>query len=106
MNETLPPLYAGHDSPGKELSFVTVIGQDQKGIVARVTGLIYKHDLNIEDIAQKVMQGHFVMIMLVDFKESKSDLEDVKADLENLAADMGLRIQIQHEDLFKKINRV
>ena len=106
MNETLPPIYAGNDSPGKELSFVTVIGRDQKGIVARVTGLIYKHDLNIEDIAQKVMQGHFVMIMLVDFKESKSDLEDVKADLESLAVDMGLRIQIQHEDLFKKINRV
>ena len=106
MNGPLPPLSASVDSQGKELSFVTVIGRDQKGIVARVTGLIFKHNLNIEDIAQKVMQGHFVMIMLVDFKESKSDLEDVKSDLDSLAAEMNLHIQIQHEDLFKKINRV
>lgn len=106
MNGPLPPLSSSPESQGKELSFVTVIGRDCKGIVARVTGLIYKHDLNIEDIAQKVMQGHFVMIMLVDFKDSKSDLEDVKADLEALAAEMQLHIQIQHEDLFKKINRV
>jgi len=105
MNGPLPQI-PQLDSQGKELSFVTVIGRDQKGIVASVTTLIFKHGLNIEDIAQKVMQGHFVMIMLVDFKDSKSDLEDVKADLERLAAEMNLHIQIQHEDLFKKINRV
>ncbi|MCE5272105.1 ACT domain-containing protein [bacterium] len=105
MNEPLPNI-SQLDSQGKELSFVTVIGRDQKGIVARVTSLIFKHGLNIEDIAQKVMQGHFVMIMLVDFKDSKSDLEDVKADLGRVATEMNLQIQIQHEDLFKKINRV
>ena len=94
------------DDSGKELSFVTVIGQDQKGIVARVSTLLYEHNINIEDIAQKVMHGHFVMIMLVDFKDSPSDLEDVKAGLDKIAAEMKLRIQIQHEDLFKMMHRI
>jgi len=94
------------DDSGKELSFITVIGQDQKGIVARVSSLLYEHDINIEDIAQKVMDGHFVMIMLVDFKDSPSDLEDVKAGLDKIAGEMNLRIQIQHEDLFKMMHRI
>ena len=53
-----------------------------------------------------MMHGHFVMIMLVDFKDSPSDLEAVKAGLEKIAGEMKLRIQIQHEDLFKMIHRI
>ena len=94
------------DDTGKELSFITVIGSDQKGIVARISTLLYEHNINIEDIAQKVMHGHFVMIMLVDFKESPSDLEDIKAGLDKIGEEMKLRIQIQHEDLFKMMHRV
>jgi ACT domain-containing protein len=91
---------------GKELSFITVIGNDQKGIVARISSLLYEHNINIEDIAQRVMHGHFVMIMLVDFKESPSDLENIKAGLDKIGEEMKLRIQIQHEDLFKMMHRV
>ena len=90
----------------KERVFVVVIGTDQKGIIARVSTLLFEHRINIEDIAQKVMAGHFVMIMLVDFKDSPSDLENVKAGLEKIGREMGLSIQIQHEDLFKMMHRV
>ncbi|MEA2062189.1 MAG: ACT domain-containing protein [Gemmatimonadota bacterium] len=94
------------EDKGKELSFITVIGRDQQGIVARVSSLLFEHKINIEDIAQRVMEGHFVMIMLVDFKDSPSDLEDVKASLEKVGGEMNLRIQIQHENLFKMMHRV
>ena len=47
----------------KELLFITVIGQDKKGIVARISGLLYECNINIEDISQGVMQGYFVMTM-------------------------------------------
>jgi ACT domain-containing protein len=103
---TPEPVSIQPENSGKELSFITVIGHDQKGIVARISNLLYQKDINIEDIAQKVMHGHFVMIMMVDFKDSRSDLEDIKAGLEKVAAEMGLQIQIQHEELFKMINRV
>jgi ACT domain-containing protein len=94
------------DDSGKELSFITVIGRDQKGIVAKISTLLYKHNINIEDIAQKVMHGHFVMIMLVDFQDSPSDLEEVNAGLDKIAGEMKLKIQIQHEELFKMMHRV
>jgi ACT domain-containing protein len=94
------------EEPEKEYSFITVLGRDQKGIVAKISTLLYQHNINIEDIAQKVMHGHFVMIMMVDFKDSPSDLEDVKAGLDKIAKEIGLDIQIQHEALFKSMHRI
>ncbi|HUU28325.1 MAG TPA: ACT domain-containing protein [archaeon] len=105
MNKIDPTAFDVKDSD-KELSFVTVIGRDQKGIVARVSTLLFEHNINIEDIAQKVMHDHFVMIMMVDFKDSPSDLEDVTAGLQKIGQEMGLHIQIQHESLFKAMHRV
>ena len=102
----LDPRELEQDTSDKEISFITVMGRDCQGIVARVSTLLFEHRINIEDIAQKVMRGNFVMIMMVDFQHSPSDLEDVKAGLGKLADEMGLVIQIQHEALFKAMHRV
>lgn len=90
----------------KELVFITVIGQDQKGIVARISNYLYKHDINIEDISQKITAGYFVMTMLVDIRDTRRSLEKLSAELANLGVDMGLKIQVQHENLFKRMHRV
>jgi predicted amino acid-binding ACT domain protein len=39
----------------KELSFITVIGLDQKGIVARISNLLFYHGINIEDINLRLL---------------------------------------------------
>ncbi len=40
----------------KELIFITVIGRDRKGIVARISTLLYRRNVNIEDIMQKILK--------------------------------------------------
>ena len=90
----------------KELLFITVIGEDRKGIVAKISMLLYECDINIEDINQKIMDSYFVMIMLVDMKESKQSLEKVREGLEKIGEELGLQIQIQHENIFKMMHRV
>lgn len=90
----------------KELSFITVIGRDHKGIVARISNLLYKSDINIEDISQKVMEGVFVMTMLVDLSGYKKPLKTLSSGLDVLGKEMGLKIQVQHENLFKMMHRV
>jgi len=90
----------------KELLFITVIGEDKKGIVANISQLLYRCDINIEDIAQKIMEGYFVMTMLVDLRDCKEPLETVRADLEKLGEQLDLKIQIQHENIFKMMHRV
>lgn len=90
----------------KELLFITVIGEDKKGIVAKISTLLYECNINIEDINQRIMGSYFVMIMLVDMKESKYSLEDVRGELEKIGEELALKIQIQHENIFKMMHRV
>lgn len=90
----------------KELVFITVIGNDQKGIVARISNYLYKHDINIEDISQKITAGYFVMTMLVDIASTRRSVEKISAELANMGVDMGLKIQVQHENIFKMMHRV
>jgi ACT domain-containing protein len=45
-------------------------------------------------------------MMLVDMKESKHSLEDVRAELEKIGEELALKIQIQHENIFKMMHRV
>jgi len=90
----------------KELLFISVIGLDKKGIVANISNLLYKNDVNIEDIRQGIMEGYFVMTMLVDVRDSKLPLESLRSELEKLGEQMKLKIHIQHEDIFKMMHRV
>ena len=90
----------------KELSFITVIGKDKKGIVAKISNLLYKNNVNIEDINQKIMEGLFVMTMLVDVSGYRHPLHKLNSGLEKIGKEMGLRIQLQHENIFKMMHRV
>jgi ACT domain-containing protein len=90
----------------KELLFITVIGKDKMGIVANVAQLLYKCMINIEDITQKIMSGYFVMTMLVDMRSSPYPLEHINEELEKVGNGMGLKIQVQHENIFKAMHRI
>ena len=90
----------------KELTFITVIGQDKKGIVAKISNLLYKDNVNIEDINQKIMEGYFVMTMLVDVSSYKKNLQNLINELEIIAKGLNLKIHVQHENIFKMMHRV
>jgi len=90
----------------KELLFITVIGQDTKGIVARISNLLYECNVNIEDISQGIMEGYFIMTMAVDMREANRDLEAIGSALQALGKDMGMTIQIQHQNVFKMMHRI
>jgi ACT domain-containing protein len=91
----------------KELLFITVIGEDKKGIVAKVSDFLYRSDINIEDINQRIMgDGYFVMTMLVDIKTALIPMEKITEGLEEIGRTLELRIQLQHENIFKMMHRV
>ncbi len=90
----------------KYLVFITVIGKDQKGIIARISNAVFKHDINIEDLNQKVMEGYFVMTMLVDMSDSSITIVQLKKELLAIEKEMGLSIQVQHENIFRSMHRV
>lgn len=90
----------------KYLVFITVIGKDQKGIIARISNAVFKHNINIEDLNQKIMGGYFVMTMLVDMSDSLTTINKLKKELSEIGTQMSLSIQVQHENIFRAMHRV
>ena len=89
-----------------ERVFVVVLGSDQKGIIARISTLLYEKGANIEDVQQKVMDGTFVMTMLADVSDCDCGTAGLRDSLEALGKDMGLTIMVQSERVIKAMQRV
>lgn len=85
---------------------VTVSGADKVGIVAEVTAVLAKYMVNIEDIKQTLMQGHFVMFMLGDISQSKYSFKEIKEALISSGEKMGMEIWVQKKDIFDKMHTV
>lgn len=90
----------------KDRVFVVVIGVDQKGIIARISTLLFEHGANIEDVQQKVMDGTFVMTMLVDVSGAKVGLAGLRKALEDCGTAMGLTVMVHNEAVVKAMHRV
>ncbi len=87
-------------------AIVSVIGQDKKGIIAKVSTALYDMNINIEDISQTIMQDFFTMSMLVDTAESSVDFKSVSDALTQLGKQIGVDIRIQSEQIFTAMHRV
>ena len=59
------------------LNAVTVIGHDNVGVIARVSGLCAELHINVEDVTQSILQGMFAMIMLVDISNCNVSHEEL-----------------------------
>ncbi len=94
------------DSSGSNLVVITVIGPDRVGIIAGVTSVLADKGVNILDINQTVMQGYFVMVLMADMEKSAVDLVALKDLLVKKGEDLQVRIDVQHEDVFKYMHRI
>ena len=87
-------------------AIVTVIGKDKSGIIAGVSNMLAKKQINIEDISQTILQGYFTMIMLVDIDDNKITIDELNKEAEIVGNEIGVKIIIQHEDIFNAMYRV
>ncbi len=85
---------------------VAVIGQDQKGIIAKVSDLLYKRDVNIIDISQTIMEDVFVMTAMVDTKDCNVEFDVLRHELTDLGNRIGLKITIQRKKIFESKHRI
>lgn len=85
---------------------VTVIGVDSVGIIARVATTLAEANANIVDISQTTLQEFFTMIMMADIGAASVSFDELRGRLQALGESLGLRIDAQHEDVFKFMHRV
>ncbi len=85
---------------------VTVSGIDKVGIVAGVTSVMAEYEVNIEDIKQTLMQGHFVMFMLGNIEKSKFSFKEIKEALVNAGKELGMEIWVQRKEIFDNMHNL
>ncbi|PZN32844.1 MAG: ACT domain-containing protein [Proteobacteria bacterium] len=85
---------------------VTVIGVDKVGIIAGVAAVLAEANANIVDISQTTLREFFTMIMMADLEHASVPFDELKRRLEALGETLGVKIDAQHEDVFKFMHRV
>lgn len=76
------------------MAVVSVLGKDQKGVVAQFATYMAERGINIEDIEQRVVRGFFVMDMLVDLKDLSGDLSELIPGLLQLGRKMEMEVRV------------
>ena len=85
---------------------MTVSGSDKVGIVSGISTVLAKYKVNIEDIKQTLMQGHFVMFMLCDIEHAEVKFKELKNILVEEGNKLEVEIWVQKKGIFEKMHTV
>ena len=85
---------------------ITVSGTDKVGIIAKVSAVLAEHKVNIEDVKQTLMQGHFVMFMLCDIERTDVSFKELKNLLIETGNELELEIWVQKKGIFEKMHTI
>ena len=83
---------------------VTIVGRDQVGIVAMVSGILAEQRVNIMNVNQNIMDGFFNMVMMPDDAEIK--LKELQEILRKKGEEQGLEIKVQHQEIFQVMHKI
>lgn len=79
----------------RDLTEITVVGEDDTGLIAGVTNLLFERGINIEDLDQAVRDDVFRMTTRVDTSEMVCTREKLRDDLDELGDDLGVDVRVR-----------
>jgi ACT domain-containing protein len=85
---------------------ITVVGKDTVGILAGVSGICAKSNINVTEVSQSVMEDMFCMIMMADISKSNVDFTKFADELAKFGEERNLSIHAMHEDIFNSMHRI
>ena len=85
---------------------ITVIGKDTVGVVARISAVCSKLNINIEDMTQSIMQEMFCMIMLVNLEKCNVSHDAMRARFAKAGEEMGMQVNITRQEVFDAMHRI
>jgi len=77
---------------------VSVVGRDQKAVVAKFATHLAERGVNILDIEQQVTRGRFIMDMLVDLSDLGVSLDELVTGLLKLGNEIGMEVRVALHD--------
>ena len=78
-------------------AFITVIGHDTVGVVAKVAALCSELNINIEDVTQSI---------LVDISHCSVSHEELHNRTDALAKEMGMQINVTRQEVFDAMHTI
>ena len=90
----------------KNTAIVTVLGKDRVGIIASISTVLAEMNINIKDISQTILDDIFTMVMLVDLNNVNIEHSGIVEKLDKTGEELGVKITIQHTDLFNAMHRI
>ena len=93
----------------KAQAVITVAGENNAGIVAKVSQAIGDLGANIVDISQTVVGEYFTMILVVDItdlEESGTGFSVFRESIQAAAKQVGVAANVMHENILRTMHRV
>lgn len=87
-------------------AFITVMGKDAVGVIAKVASLCSEMNINIEDVTQSILQGMFVMIMAVDISKCNKDSGEMHTAFAKLGEEMGMQVNVTRQEVFDAMHKI
>ncbi len=84
---------------------ISVVGKDHPGILAYVATKCAEQNINIEDVTQKVLQGLFTMMMIVEVPEGLK-IQEISSSFDQYGKEEGLDIHVMAEDIFNAMHTI
>ena len=78
---------------------VTIVGRDQVGIVAMVSGILAEQRVNIMNVNQNIMDGFFNMVMIAEMPD---DAEIKLKELQEILRKKGE----EHQEIFQVMHKI
>jgi len=79
----------------RDLTEIVVVGDDDTGLIAEITSVLFERNVNIEDLDQAVREGVFRMTMRVDTSEMVCKDETLRENLHDLGDELGVDVQVR-----------
>lgn len=76
---------------------ISGVGRDKPGIVAGLTGVLYKHNCNIEDSSMTILANEFTMILIVSLPPDGS-VEAMQRDFQEVEKSLGVSLFVKTLD--------
>ena len=90
----------------KNKVFITVVGNDSVGIIAKVCTYLSEGSVNVLDISQTIVSGYFNMMMIVDMANATASFAEISDQLDALGEEIGVTIKCQKEEIFEMMHRI
>ena len=84
---------------------LTAQGKNKSGLVYGMSSFCYERDINIMDLVTTLADDQYTMILQLDLSHIAS-IKDVRDDLAEYADKTGLRVVLQHNDIFRVTNEI